>query len=442
MQNFRKSILTILRSLLPASAATIFLVTVWHWYKSLTGFYYNGFILLAVVYGVIFLMFLKMYGGTKTSTEKPRNLMLSNGISLLFTNFFIYIIMSLIALGFFNPSALVVSALIQFVACAILDVIIISISRVLFPKAPAIAIITEADIDVINSIKKYDNQHTIKETVPSEAALYEKFADYPVVVIGSIDYAQRGRILTQCYNMGKKVMLIPSMQDILLNNSNQYVAGDKLLYTDKYEGFSAEDAIIKRIFDIIISCLGIIVTSPIMIIVGIIIKLYDGGSVFFRQERLTIGGRKFTIVKFRSMIENAEKSGGTYLVTDSDSRITPIGKFIRATRIDELPQFFNILRGDMSLVGPRPERPELYDIYCETCPEFRYRLKVKAGLTGYAQLYGKYNTPAEDKVKLDLLYIEKASILQDLQLILYTIKIIFVKESTEGITDTSKAAKK
>ena len=188
--------------------------------------------------------------------------------------------------------------------------------------------------------------------------------------------------------------------------------------------------------------LGIIISSPVMAIVAIMIKSYDKGPVFFKQTRLTRNGKEFKVIKFRSMIQNAEKKGGTFLVLEGDDRITPVGRFIRSARIDELPQLFNILKGDMSFVGPRPERPELYEIYCKTCLEFRYRLKVKAGLTGYAQVYGKYNTSAEDKVRLDLLYIEKASLVQDLQLMLYTLKIIFVKESTEGIKDIDKAAKK
>ena len=179
----------------------------------------------------------------------------------------------------------------------------------------------------------------------------------------------------------------------------------------------------------------LVVASPIMLITALCIKMYDHGPVFFKQKRLTIDGKEFYVYKFRSMITDAEKDGVARLATQNDSRITPVGKVIRATRIDELPQLINIFKGDMSVVGPRPERPEIAKEYEEQIPEFSYRLRVKAGLTGYAQIYGKYNTTAYDKLKMDLMYIESYSILEDLKLILATFKIIFTKESTEGVED-------
>ena len=169
-----------------------------------------------------------------------------------------------------------------------------------------------------------------------------------------------------------------------------------------------------------------------MIVVSLLIKLYDGGPVIYEQERLTEGGRVFKVKKFRSMIVDAEKNGAK-LADKRDDRITPIGKFIRRTRFDELPQLLNIIKGDMSLVGPRPERPELAAKYEQKMPEFRFRLKAKAGLTGYAQVMGKYNTTPYDKLKFDLMYIEKQSVLLDLKLILMTVKIVFLPESTEGV---------
>ena len=172
-----------------------------------------------------------------------------------------------------------------------------------------------------------------------------------------------------------------------------------------------------------------------MIIVAILIKLYDGGPFLFKQKRLTIDGKVFEVYKFRSMIVDAEKDGVARLASKNDDRITPIGKFIRKVRLDELPQLFNILLGDMSIVGPRPERPEIAEEYMKTMPEFEYRLKVKAGLTGYAQVLGKYNTTPKDKLLLDLMYIEKYSLFLDLKLILMTIKILFMSESTEGVDD-------
>lgn len=198
---------------------------------------------------------------------------------------------------------------------------------------------------------------------------------------------------------------------------------------------------VKRLFDIVVSFAGLVLLLPLFLIVAIMIKMDDGGPVFYKQERLTQNGKKFWIYKFRSMITNAEQDGAR-LVSQNDERVTSVGKFIRACRIDELPQLWNILKGDMSIVGPRPERPEIAEEYMKDVPEFGLRLKVKAGLTGYAQVYGKYNTTPEDKLKLDLLYIIQRSLLFDMKIIFYTVKIIFKPESTEGIEDGKKNAAK
>lgn len=170
-------------------------------------------------------------------------------------------------------------------------------------------------------------------------------------------------------------------------------------------------------------------------IIALCIKVTDRGPVFYKQKRLTKDGKVFDIYKFRTMIQNAEKHTGARLASAEDDRILPVGRMLRRIRLDELPQLWNILIGDMSLVGPRPERPELAEKIEETIPEFSYRLKVKAGLTGYAQVFGKYNTTSYDKLKLDLTYIQNYSIWLDLKLMLMTPKIMLMKESTEGIKE-------
>ena len=199
---------------------------------------------------------------------------------------------------------------------------------------------------------------------------------------------------------------------------------------------------VKRFFDILLSLIAIIISSPFMVITAIAIKAYDGGNVFYKQTRLTTNGKHFEIIKFRSMIQNAEKDGVARLAGDNDSRITPVGKVIRMLRLDELPQLFNILKADMSFVGPRPERPEIAAEYEKDMPEFALRLQVKAGLTGYAQVYGKYNTPPYDKVQMDLMYVAHQSLLTDLKLMLMTFKILFVPSSTEGVGDNQTTARR
>ena len=185
-----------------------------------------------------------------------------------------------------------------------------------------------------------------------------------------------------------------------------------------------------------------IVTSPIQLVTAILIKAYDGGPILYRQVRCTIGGKEFEILKFRSMRQDAEKDGVARLASKDDNRITPIGKFIRKVRIDELPQLFNILKGEMSFIGPRPERTQIIAKYIEEMPEFTLRMKVKAGLAGYAQVYGKYNTTPYDKLKLDLSYIENYSLWLDLKLMMLTLKILFKPESTEGVDENQTTAMK
>lgn len=190
----------------------------------------------------------------------------------------------------------------------------------------------------------------------------------------------------------------------------------------------------KRMFDLILCLIAMIPAAPLMLIIALAIKIQDGGPVFYEQKRVTKDGKIFEILKFRSMVVDAE-SGGYDLsmrANGKDPRITKVGAVIRATRMDELPQLLNILKGDMTIVGPRPERVENVEAYSAEMPEWHFREKVKAGLTGYAQIYGKYNTSAYDKLRLDLLYIENYSVLMDIRLIFQTVRILFSKESTEG----------
>ena len=198
----------------------------------------------------------------------------------------------------------------------------------------------------------------------------------------------------------------------------------------------------KRLLDIVLSALGIVVLLPVYILIAVAIELDDPGPVFFRQKRVGIHKTHFQIMKFRSMRVDAEKDGVARLASKNDSRITPVGRFIRAVRIDELPQLFNILKGDMSFIGPRPKRPEIIRQYVEEMPEFVFRMRVKAGLAGYAQVYGKYNTTPYDKLKLDLSYIENYSVWLDIKLMLLTLKILIKAESTEGVDETQTTAMK
>ena len=237
-----------------------------------------------------------------------------------------------------------------------------------------------------------------------------------------------------CDGIGKDIYLTQSVDDLITMGFDISHTFDTPFIRTKRMPVKWYYPFIKRSFDIVASVLACVILSPILLIVAIAIKVYDGGPVFFTQDRAGKDHKVFKIYKFRSMITDAE-ADGMRRATSNDERITPVGKLIRATRIDELPQLINIIKGDMSIVGPRPERVELDEIYTKQMPEFCLRLKVRGGLTGYAQVFGKYNTTPEDKLKLDLLYINQRSVLLDLKLILYTIKIMFVPESTEGFEE-------
>lgn len=273
-----------------------------------------------------------------------------------------------------------------------------------------------------------------------EAVKKEILGEYGAVVLWDIPVSDRNYLLKFCYSRSIRVYMMPKISDVLVKGADQLHLFDTPIYLTREYALKVEQRVAKRLIDLICSVLLLVITSPFMVITAIAIKVHDGGPVFYKQIRCTMGRREFYILKFRSMKVDAEKDGVARLATKNDERITPVGKFIRATRIDELPQLLNILKGEMSFIGPRPERPEIIDQYMEEMPEFAFRMKVKAGLAGYAQVYGKYNTTPYDKLKLDLTYIEQYSVWLDLKLMLLTLKILIKPESTEGVDSTQTTA--
>ena len=261
------------------------------------------------------------------------------------------------------------------------------------------------------------------------------------MIVGDIPAHERNYIIKYCFGQNIRTYSVPKISDILLRSSVELNLFDSpLLLSRNNQGLQIEQEIMKRIIDIVGSLIGIVITIPIFLIVGICIKMTDGGPVIYQQTRLTKNGKKFQIYKFRTMVQNAEADGKARLASEDDPRILPIGRILRATRLDELPQIYNILKGDMSIVGPRPERPELAAELEKEIPEFSFRLQVKAGLTGYAQVYGKYNTIPYDKLQMDLMYIAHPSLIEDMKIVLATVKILFKPESTEGVAEGQATA--
>lgn len=254
------------------------------------------------------------------------------------------------------------------------------------------------------------------------------------VILFDISERKRRFLIRYCLKAEKHFYVTPRVEDIIMQGCKSRHFLDTPLWKYEYSYSDKTSNTVKRIFDVIISLLLIVPFSPFMLITAVAIKLEDGGPVFYKQTRVTKDCRTFEILKFRSMVVDAEKMG-VIPSTQDDPRVTKVGRFIRAIRFDEMPQLFNILEGSMSFVGPRPERIEHVEMYSKDMPEFVYRSKVKAGLTGYAQVYGKYNTSAYDKLRLDLIYIENRTILLDLKIVLLTIRTVFQKERTEGFEE-------
>ena len=295
---------------------------------------------------------------------------------------------------------------------------------------------------IVNKLATRRDKFHVKETIHIKEgieAVLDRIDEHEVVLIGDIPAHERNIFLKYCFARSIRCYSVPKISDIMITSAANIELFDSPLLLFRNGGLTTRQSLMKRTMDIGISVLGIVLSSPIMLIIAAAIKLYDHGPVFYRQERLTKGGEVFQILKFRSMVVDSEKHGAR-LAAKHDSRITPVGKVIRRLHFDEIPQLFNILRGEMSFVGPRPEREEIYEEYEQYIPQFRYRLKMKAGLTGYAQVYGNYQTVPYDKLKLDLTYIEKFSILLDVKLIFMTVKILFQKEKSEGVDDNMTTA--
>ncbi|MBS4539142.1 sugar transferase [Clostridium sp. D2Q-11] len=258
-----------------------------------------------------------------------------------------------------------------------------------------------------------------------------------VMITSEVDYEKRVKIIERSQRKNKEVFIIPNLQDMFILNSKIEQFDDILTFKiDKME-LSLEQNIIKRLLDIVISAIGLLITSPFMIIVPLIIKIDSKGPVLFKQKRITRNNKEFYIYKFRTMIDDAEKQTGPVFSDKEDPRITKVGKFLRSTRIDEIPQLLNVLKGDMSMVGPRPERPYFVQKFKDIDPDYSYRMNVKSGITGLAQILGKYASSFDEKLKFDLMYIRNYSVLLDIALILQTIKVVFMKDKSEGLVDTN-----
>ena len=415
------------------------------WYSQLNrlvhGFVNKGNLLLIVMYFAICYVSLKLWNAYGIGKQKLVNVVVSQAMGVLFANAATYMELALIEGTIFNLiiilKKMILLTLLQAVVSVVIPYLLNLVYIKIFPPHKILQINGDYDNDLSDKIRSREDRYKVCEEIsihePWEV-IESKMHEYRAVLLNDLDSHEQVKIIKYCYAHSIRLYFTPKISDIIIKGSDTINYFDSPLFVNRNIGLTIEQRVIKRTFDIVLSFIGLVITSPIMLITAICIKAYDGGPVFFRQERTTFRGKNFWIIKFRSMIENAEADGKSNPAADDDDRITPIGKFIRKTRIDELPQLVNILKGDMSIVGPRPERVEHMEKYAEVVPEFDYRLKVKGGLTGYAQVYGKYNTTPLDKLKMDLMYIVNYSFLLDIQILFETLKVIFRNEATEGFS--------
>ena len=441
MVKFRKSIMFFMRLAIMTSLIFSF-VSVWYGMYEEAMFENKGNYVVTLSYVIILFTFVTLYGCLKIGNLRLHEVIYSFFLTVVITNFLMYLELSLIARKMLNPTAMIITTVCQTVIIILGCTSANTVYFKLYKAKQILAIFgsDRADRDIIKKMQRISERYDITRGVAADhhntGDIKKEMDKYHAVLICDLEKPLKDELIAYAYATRKRMYILPSVEDIIINNSYHNQIFDTPVLICRNGGLSIEQNIVKRIMDLTVSGLGLLVAAPFMLVIAIAIKLGDGGPILFKQNRVTRNGKIFNVYKFRSMIVDADKDGAAK-ATDNDSRITKVGKVIRALRLDELPQLFNILKGDMSLVGPRPERTENVHEYTEMFPEFDFRHIVKGGLTGYAQVYGKYNTSPQDKVKMDLIYIENYSILLDIKLLVMTVKIMFMKESTEGFDESA-----
>ncbi|MGN0366700.1 MAG: sugar transferase [Suilimivivens sp.] len=414
-------------------------------YAGSYGFYRRGNWAVIGLYVLIIFFFTKVFGGYNIGYMRMTDIALSHVLAILLSGIIGYMELCLICRDYVSPKPVlgVMAAEIIFILPWIY--IVRKVYAWLYPPRQMLVIYGEySPDDLIAKINTRKDRYNICKAVSYKIGykeLYPMITEHNAVVLCDLPSQVRNQIMKYCYQESVRTYVTPKISDILFRGADDIHLFDTPLLLCRNQGLSIDRRIAKRICDLVLSLLGIVIASPFMLLIALAVKLYDGGPVLYKQERLTRDEKTFFIYKFRSMSMDSEKNGAR-LAARGDKRVTPVGHIIRNIHFDELPQLFNILKGDMSMVGPRPERREISQQYEEEIPEFVLRTKVKAGLTGYAQVYGKYNTTPYDKLKLDLTYIENYSMWLDVKIMLLTFKILFQKENTEGIDEEQKTALK
>lgn len=388
---------------------------------------------------VVGLLFVSIYGKYDIGRRKSKPIVYSMSLAVVFTDIITYL--QLMVMNTIVPRVTAfrlesIGALFLSIFLQIITIIVFTYAgnalffRIHSPEKSYIVTSSQESLnEIVRGILKYKKQYQIADVFDyREKDILKKIADGDTIFLYDIPIQYRSILTNYCYNTRKNVYFNPEIEDVVEMTSEYYLLDDISMLNYNVKGLTMEQRIIKRCMDIGLSLVMGVLSSPIWLVSAIAIKLYDGGSILFKQKRATIHGNVFEVYKFRTMKENVENRS----VTNHDDRITAPGKILRKIRMDELPQLLNILKGDMSFVGPRPEMIENVLAYTKELPEFRYRLRMKAGLTGYAQIAGKYNTTPRDKLLMDMMYIENYSVFKDIQLLFQTAIVLLKSDSTEA----------
>ena len=410
-----------------------------NWYADAgLDYFFRGNYVVIGLYALISFFFMKAFGCFQIGKVKMGETIFTQILSTLCVNAVTHLQLCLIGVWRLteNLAPILYMTAADIVLVILWAIFVTWVFAKLYPPRAILMIYGEREaVNLLRKMKIREDKYDVRESVSCNVdwdILTAKIDQYGAVLMADISSDIRNKILKYCFNNHIRCYAVPKISDIMIMSAEKIQISDTALLLFRNQGLSAGQRCIKRIFDIVVGVIAVIIASPVMLVIGIAIKVYDGGPVFFIQDRLTRNGEVFRIYKFRSMrVQGADEKKS--ITKKNDDRITPVGHVIRKLHLDELPQVFNIIKGDMSFVGPRPEWTATTDLYSQHLPEFLFRLKVKAGLTGYAQVYGKYNTTPYDKLMLDLTYIEKYSFWLDIKLMLLTVKTLFQKENTEGV---------
>ena len=449
----RTDLYLLLVKALLVSVDTAFFAAAWYLFYSkqlfVETFYGKGHLFVIALFVVLYVSLAKLYGGFDLTTSSASELSYGHAVAAVITAFFTYIVLWLLQRTLPNVLPLLAVMAGMILASALWSGPAVRLTNRLLPPKRTVLIYAYSEA--------MENGQMIINNMPWRFALVGQLAvdgdpartlaelkamNAEAVMICGVSSSVRNDIVKFCIAEKMEAYVRPNIGDYLINGAKTMQMCSLPVMLCQRCNPSVWYLVVKRGMDIALSLAALVILSPLMLVTAAAIKLYDGGPVFYKQIRLTKDRKEFYVYKFRSMRVDAEKDGVARLASQGDDRITPVGKVIRSLRIDELPQLLCILVGTMTIVGPRPERPEIAEQYEKEMPEFALRLQAKAGLTGYAQVYGKYNTSPYNKLQMDLQYIGSMGLVTDLKIIFATIKVLFVPESTEGVAQGQTTARK